>query len=94
MIITKDFTLEVNTCLKSLKSKKLLVTGNITVEVKKSDTLSIELLNICNKVSKNILVIWYKNCIIPIPKKEKLGLSSNYRRLCITCLATKVYNRI
>ena len=51
------------------------------------------LLRHCNAVyNQNPIDRWMKGCILPFPKKGKLGLAKNYRGITLTSIAPKIYN--
>ncbi|XP_047494979.1 uncharacterized protein LOC125043070 [Penaeus chinensis] len=67
--------------------KRIPRLDNIPAEVWKSQALMEELLVACNKAyNGDVPSIWTKSCIVPIPKKGDLSITSNYRGICLTCV--------
>ena len=49
----------------------------------------------CNAVyNENPIDRWMKGCILPFPKKDKLGLAKNFRGITQTSIAAKIYYAI
>ena len=67
---------------------------NIPTEVWKSHILDRELLDFCNRTNGDKPSQWPTSAIIPIPKTGDLGSASNYRGISLTCIASKIYNKL
>jgi hypothetical protein len=80
----------------SLKSGKSAGPDNIPPEVYKSCELDDIILSICNlALMKNEKPVqWSLSNIIPVPKSGNLSCTDNYRGISLTCIITKLYNRM
>ena len=95
-INTDPFTMdELISVVKTMSCNKATGCDNIPAEVWKSGALNQHLLDICNmalhgdKPSE-----WSRSVILPFPKKGDLGRASNYRGISLTCISTKIYNKL
>jgi len=95
-IETRDFSkCELLRALKMFKNDKATGIDNIPIEVWKSESLMLPLLNVCNKVLHGDKPkIWSQSTIVPIPKKGDISDVKNYRGISLTVIAAKVYNKM
>ena len=91
-----DFAMkELQIVIKNLINNKASGTDNIPVEVWKAGICNEQLLYICIRVyNQQPIDIWRQSCIIPLPKKGDLRLSTNYRAVSLTPTTAKIYNKL
>ena len=92
----RPFTLEeLDSVLRKIKNRKAAGLDEIPPEVWKTRKFDDILLRHCNAVyNQNLIDIWMKGCILPIPKKGDLGLAKNCRGITFTSVAAKIYNAL
>ena len=54
--------------------------------------LNISMVRYYVRINQNLIDRWAKACILPFPKKGKLGLAKNYRGITLTYIIAKIYN--
>ena len=92
-IKTRPFNeLELDLVLKKVKNKKAAVLDGTPPEVWKTGKFNEHLLYYCNEVwNGNVIQSWTEGCILPFPKKDELGRTSNYRGITVISIAAKIY---
>ena len=95
-IETGDFTAgELQKSINASQNNKTPGLDGIPIETWKTGCLEQELLEICNKTFHgDVPGIWLRGGILPIPKKEDLGVTSNYPGIILSPAGSKVYNRM
>ena len=77
------------------KHKKATGLDDIPAEAWKTGCLKNVLLTIHNKTYHGDAPgIWVKGGILPFPKKDDLGITSNYRGITLSEVAAKIYNKM
>ena len=95
-IATSPFTHEeLQKVVKKLSSSKTPGPDNIPAFLWKHELFREQLLEFCNEtLLGNKPKAFSTSCIIPLPKKGDLQQPGNYRGICLSAIAGKVYNSL
>ena len=86
---------ELDSVLRKIKNRKTGGLDEIPLEVWKTRQFDDILLRHSNAVyNQNTIDRWTKGCVLPVPKKDDLGLAKNYRGITLTSIAAKIYNAL
>ena len=91
-----NFTMdELIPVLEKLKTHKATGLDDIPAETWKTGAFNDILLDSCNAVyNEHLIVKWTEGCILPFPKKGDLGIVNNYRGITLSAISAKIYNTL